>query len=195
MQIFFIDTKSKFDSFTKFRIATNNDNDRVELDSLLLDLNKKNNTIPQIEQLQTNVLNSLNYASNQKLLPSTLPEQLNIKFINISKLDILKNKIIPSPIAQLEAPKTMYVSTDLLPQNQPISNKNLIYILYNKFQNPQQVLDFVVLHELGHLVFNNSFKEMTEFNNELLKARNGIDRFKSWLKEDYKDLPLHHLTI
>ena len=173
MQIFFIDTKSKFDSFTKFRVATNNDNDRVELDSLLLDLNKKNNTIPQIEQLQTNVLNSLNYASNQKLLPSTLPEQLNIKFLNVSKLDKLKDRIIPSPIAQLESPNTMYVSTDLLPQNQTDSNKSLISSLYNKFKNPQQVLDFVVFHELGHLVFNNSFKEMTEFNNELLKTRNG----------------------
>ena len=31
-----------------------------------------------IEQLQNNVLNSLNYASNQKLLPSTLPEKLNL---------------------------------------------------------------------------------------------------------------------
>ena len=51
-----------------------------------------------MEELQTNILNSLNYASNQKLLPSTLPEQLNIKFLNVSKLDKLKNKIIPSSI-------------------------------------------------------------------------------------------------
>ena len=196
MQIFFIDTKKKFDSFTKFRIATNNDdyNDRLELDSLSIDLNKENQTISQIEELQTNVLNSLNYASNQKLLPSTLPEQLNVKFINISKLEKLKDKVIPAPIAQLESPNTMYVSTDLLPQNQQICNKSLISKLYNKFKNPQQVLDFVLFHELGHLVFNNSFKEMTEFNSELLNTRNGLDRFKSWFKEDYKDLPLYQMN-
>ncbi len=147
-----------------------------------------------VDQLQTNVLNSLNYASSQKILPSTLPEQLNIKFLNVSKLDKLKDRIIQSPIAQLEAPNTMYVSTDLLPQNQPISNKNLISILYNKFQNPQQVLDFVIFHELGHLVFNNSFSGLTDFNSELLKTRSGIDRFKSWFKEDYKDLPLYQMN-
>ena len=49
----------------------------------------------------------------------------------------------------------MYVSTDLLPQNQPNSKKYFIAKLYDKFQNPQQVLDFIVFHELGHLVFNN----------------------------------------
>ena len=147
-----------------------------------------------IEQLQNNVLNSLNYASNQKLLPSTLPEQLNVKFINVSKLDKLKDKIIPSPIAQLESPNTMYVSTDLLPQNQPKSKKYFISKLYDKFQNPQQVLDFIVFHELGHLVFNNSFNGLTDFNNELLKTRNGTDRFKSWFREDYTDLPLYQIN-
>ena len=151
-------------------------------------------TISEVEELQTNILNSLNYVSNEKLLPSTLPEQLNIKFLNISKLDKLKDKIIPSSIAQLESPNTMYVSTDLLPQNQPNSKKYFIAKLYDKFQNPQQVLDFIVFHELGHLVFNNSFNGLTDFNNELLKARNGTDRFKSWFREDYTDLPLYQIN-
>ena len=88
----------------------------------------------------------------------------------------------------------MYVSTDLLPQNQPNSKKYFIAKLYDKFQNPQQVLDFIVFHELGHLVFNNSFSGLTDFNSELLKTRNGIDRFKSWFKEDYKDLPLYQMN-
>ena len=88
----------------------------------------------------------------------------------------------------------MYVSTDLLPQNQPNSKKYFIAKLYDKFQNPQQVLDFVVFHELGHLVFNNSFSGLIDFNSELLKTRNGIDRFKSWFKEDYKDLPLYQMN-
>ena len=147
----------------------------------------------EIEQLQTNILNSLNYASNQNLLPPTLPEQLNVKFLNISKLDKLKDKIIPSSIAQLEFPNIMYVSTDLLPQNKSNSNKYFISKLYDNFQNPQ-VLDFVVFHELGHLVFNNSFKGLTDFNNELLNTRNDIDRFKSWFREDYKDLPLYQMN-
>ena len=150
--------------------------------------------ISEIEQLQEQVLNSLNYASNKNILPSTLPEQLNIKFLNVSTLDRLKDRFLGSPVAQLEDPNTMYVSTALLPQNQQNSRSSLISKLYDKFKNPQQVLDLVIFHELGHLVFNNSFTDFTQFNSELLKTRNGVERFKFWFKEDYKDLPLYQIN-
>ena len=196
MRIYFIDTSKKFELIQNIGITNITENKKIlsgfEEDVDIINNDKENHL--EIEQLQSNVLNSLKYASTQKLLPSTLPEQLNIKFFNVSKLDKLKDKIIPSPIAQLESPNTMYFSTDLLPQNQPKSKKYFISKLYDKFQNPQQVLDFVVFHELGHLVFNNSFNGLTDFNNELLKTRNGTDRFHSWFREDYKDLPLYQMN-
>ncbi len=194
MNVLFINTGNSYDissNIEKYKLKDIGKKVIISSERIKSDNNQKQS---EIEQLQTNILNSLNYASSQKILPSTLPKQLNIKFLNVSKLDKLKDKIIQSPIAQLEAPNTMYVSTDLLPRNQPKSNKNLISALYNKFQNPQQVLDFVVFHELGHLVFNNSFSGLIDFNSELLKTRNGLDRFKSWFKEDYKDLPLYQMN-
>ena len=136
MNIFFHNTGQSFTMASYFEKEYIASDDIIELRQGESFLTKQNTAVVlEVEQLQTNVLNSLNYASNQKLLPSTLPEQLNIKFINISKLDILKDKIIPSPIAQLESPNTMYVSTDLLPQNQTDSNKSLISSLYNKSNN------------------------------------------------------------
>ena len=195
MNIFFNDTGQSFTTASYFEKADINNSDIVELRQGQPALNTNSSTvILEIEQLQTNILNSLNYATNQNLLPSTLPENLNIKFLNISKLEKIKDKIIPSPIAQLESPNTIYVSTDLLPQNQHNPKKYFISKLYDKFQNSQQILDFVVFHEIGHLVFNNSFNGLIDFNNELLNTRNGLDRFKSWFGEDYKDLPLYQMN-
>ena len=125
MNIFFHNTGQSFTMASYFEKEDISSSDIVELSQGELYLTKKNTAVVlEVEQLQTNVLKSLNYASNQKLLPSTLPEQLNIKFLNVSKLDKLKDRIIQSPIAQLESPNTMYVSIDLLPQNQTDSNKN-----------------------------------------------------------------------
>jgi hypothetical protein len=170
MIVTFLDTKNQFETSNVIRnINKENINQLTTIQNAEIITSRNNSENSEMEELQTNILNSLNYVSNEKLLPSTLPEQLNIKFLNISKLDKLKDKIIPSSIAQLESPNTMYVSTDLLPQNQPKSKKYFISKLYDKFQNPQQVLDFVVFHELGHLVFNNSFNGLTDFNNELLE--------------------------
>ena len=125
MNVFFNNTGQSFITASYFEKEDISSSDIVELSQGELYLTKKNTAVVlEVEQLQTNVLKSLNYASNQKLLPSTLPEQLNIKFLNVSKLDKLKDRIIQSPIAQLESPNTMYVSIDLLPQNQTDSNKN-----------------------------------------------------------------------
>ena len=136
MNIFFHNTGQSFTMASYFEKEYIASDDIMELRQGESFLTKQTTAVVlEVEQLQTNILNSLNYASNQKLLPSTLPEQLNIKFLNISKLDKLKDRIIQSPIAQLESPNTMYVSTDLLPQNQTDSNKSLISSLYNKSNN------------------------------------------------------------
>ena len=97
MQVKFLDSDDIIDltiNFTKNK----------QVDFLKDDITIGNERVPEdkiiseVEELQNNVLNSLNYASSQKILPSTLPEQLNIKFLNVSKLDNLKDRIIQSPI-------------------------------------------------------------------------------------------------
>ena len=109
MNIFFHNTGQSFTMASYFEKEYIASDDIIELRQGESFLTKQNTAVVlEVEQLQTNVLNSLNYASNQKLLPSTLPEQLNIKFLNVSKLDKLKDRIIQSPIAQLESPNTMY---------------------------------------------------------------------------------------
>ena len=136
MIVTFLDTKNQFETSNVIRnINKENINQLTTIQNAEVIKNTNNNEQSEIQQLQTNILNSLNYASNQNLLPSTLPKNLNIKFLNISKLEKIKDKIIPSPIAQLESPNTMYVSTDLLPQNQTDFNKSLISSLYNKSNN------------------------------------------------------------
>ena len=102
MIINFLDNKNKFETSSLIRnINKENINQLTTIQNAEIITSRNNSENSEMEELQTNILNSLNYASNQKLLPSTLPEQLNIKFLNISKLDKLKDRIIPSPIAQI----------------------------------------------------------------------------------------------
>ena len=98
MNILFINTGNSYDissNIEKYKLKDIGKKVIISSERIKSDNNQKQS---EIEQLQTNILNSLNYASSQKILPSTLPKQLNIKFLNVSKLDNLKNKIIPSSI-------------------------------------------------------------------------------------------------
>ena len=198
MIINFLDTKSKFDINSNIKLKSSpppkNAQSIETVENNELD-SQETYSRSEIEQLQSNVLNSLNYASSQNLLPSTLPDQLNIKFLNISRIDKLKDRFLSSTIAQLEDPNTLYVSTHLLPQNQPNSKNSLISQLHDKFQNPQQVLDLVVFHELGHLVFNNSFSNLTQFNQELLNTKSLLEKFRDkFLRENHESIPLYQIN-
>ena len=102
MNIFFHNTGQLFTMASYFEKEYIASDDIIELRQGESFLTKQTTAVVlEVEQLQTNVLNSLNYASNQKLLPSTLPEQLNIKFLNVSKLDKLKDKIISNSTVKI----------------------------------------------------------------------------------------------
>lgn len=172
----------------------------VDLMSQTLNLKKKESKTlskldEEVEELQESVLNSLNYVSNQNMLPSFLPEELNVKFLNVSKFAKLKDRIFEAPMAQLEDPNTMYVSTKLLPKYQESSSNTLISNLYSKFQNPQQVLDLVVFHELGHLVFNHSFPDFNQLNQDLLSNKSVLERWRDkFLSENHEKIPLYQMN-
>ena len=156
---------------------------------------KNEEIVSEVEELQENVLNSLNYVSNQNMLSSTLPDELNVKFLNVSTWDKLKDRFFNSPLAQLEDPNTMYVSTKLLHKHQEDSSNTLISSLYSKFQNPQQVLDLVVFHELGHLVFNHSFPDFNQLNQELLSHKSRFEMFRDkFLSENHEKHPLYQMN-
>ena len=78
MRIYFIDTSKKFELIQNIGITNITENKKIlsgfEEDVDIINNDKEN----YLEIEQSNVLNSLNYASNQKLLPSTLPEKLNL---------------------------------------------------------------------------------------------------------------------
>lgn len=191
MIINFLDTKRSHNIISYKAV----ENEELNYDEYEVLEDNKSKNYSEVEQLQSNVLNSLNYASSQNLLPATLPEQLNVKFLSVSTIDRLKDRFLGSPIAQLEDPNTLYVSTHLLPQNQPNSKNNLISQLYEKFKNPQQVLDLVVFHELGHLIFNHSFSNLTQFNKELLDNKSPLEKFRDkFLKESHESIPLYQMN-
>lgn len=193
MNFYFHSTGQSFDTAKIFEREDVSSDDIVELSDELPYLSI--NDVSEVEQLQSNVLNSLNYASSQNVLPSTLPGQLNVKFLNTSTFDKLRDRITPSQIAQLEDPNTLYVSTKLLPQYQQNSNDHFISKLYDKFKNPQQVLDLIVFHELGHLVFNNSFSDFLKFNKELLNNKSMLEKFRDkFFKENHESVPLYQIN-
>ncbi len=85
MNVLFINTGNSYDissNIEKYKLKDIGKKVIISSERIKSDNNQKQS---EIEQLQTNILNSLNYASNQKLLPLTLPEQLNIKFIKSLK--------------------------------------------------------------------------------------------------------------
>ena len=82
----FVDTKNKFETSSLIRnINKENINQLTTIQNAEIITSRNNSENSEMEELQTNILNSLNYASNQKLLPLTLPEQLNINFIKSLK--------------------------------------------------------------------------------------------------------------
>ena len=86
MIVTFLDTKNQFETSNVIRnINKENINQLTTIQNAEIITSKNNSENSEMEELQTNILNSLNYASNQKLLPLTLPEQLNIKFIKSLK--------------------------------------------------------------------------------------------------------------
>lgn len=193
MIINFLDTKT-YHNIISYKVVENKKLNDEEYDILE---NGKDyfKSKSETEQLQSSVLNSLRYASSQNVLPSTLPEHLNVKFLSASTWDKLRDRFLDSPIAQLEDPNTLYVSTKLLPQHQHNSKNTLISQLYDKFKNPQQVLDLVVFHELGHLIFNNSFSKLTQFNQEILDTKTLLEKFKDkYFKENYQSIPLYQMN-
>lgn len=195
MKIFFNDTHKKY-SLEKITISPPNGQQSLfenNVDNSFFP--EKNEKLSEVEELQGQVLNSLNYVSNHHMLPSTLPDELNVKFLNVSTWDKLKDKLTDSPIAQLQDPNTMYVSTKLLPQYQASSNNSFISNLYQRFHNPQQVLDLVVFHELGHLVFNHSFTEFNQLNQQLLSKKSMFSQFRDkFISENHDKIPLYQMN-
>ena len=74
MNILFINIGNSYDissNIEKYKLKDIGKKVIISSEKIKSDNNQKQS---EIEQLQSNILNSLKYASNQKLLPSTLPE-------------------------------------------------------------------------------------------------------------------------
>lgn len=199
MKVSFVDTGASYLFFSKIKnLPLQNENaDDNEIWQNITSFNKPlftDNHFSSSLQLQLNILNSLNYVAQNGGFPSDLPEQLNIKFINHSKSDYFKSLFKKNPIAQFEIPNTIHISTDLLPENQENSPPGIVRTIKDTFYNPQQVLDLIVFHELGHLIFFNKFKECITLNETLLHNLKLKDKIiHKFGGENYTDIPLYQI--
>lgn len=119
--------------------------------------NKKSKT------LHSYLLNSLNYQSQTNAFPSTLPEEINIKFTQLNlweKLNPFKSK----EVAQANiANNTIYMSTEFLSTPKDPFLKEFS----EKFQDKQSLIDAIFYHEFAHIISTNHFPQISNLHNQL----------------------------
>ena len=91
-KIIFLDANQVFNTNKNFKIIEN------PLESInLIEKNKNKPLNTNIEKLYNYLINSLNYQSEINSFPSTLPDEINIKFSNLNileKLNPFNNKSV-----------------------------------------------------------------------------------------------------
>lgn len=91
-KIIFLDANQVFNTNKNFKIIAN------PLESInLIEKNKNKPLNTNIEKLYNYLMNSLNYQSEINAFPSTLPDEINIKFTNLNileKLNPFNNKSV-----------------------------------------------------------------------------------------------------
>jgi hypothetical protein len=141
----------------------------------------KNNNYSNINKLHINLLNSLNYQSEINAFPSTLPEEINIKFTQLTLLD----KIFGSKeVAQANiANNTIYMSTEFLSTPKDPFLKEFS----EKFTDKQSLIDAIFYHEFAHIISTNHFPQISNLNNQLKNLYPEINN------SEFKNAPLYQI--
>ena len=110
-KIIFLDANQVFNTNKNFKIIEN------PLESInLIEKNKNKPLNTNIEKLYNYLINSLNYQSEINAFPSTLPDEINIKFTNLNIWENL-NPFKKTTVAQTDlSSNTIYFSTEFLTQ-------------------------------------------------------------------------------
>lgn len=156
-----------------------------ELSDITIDNENKNKKITQIIILQDMLISSLDYLSNQRLLISTLPEEINIKFTHTSFIDKLKSLFSKNELAEVNLnSNTIYISSDLLSNN---PKDKFLQEFIHKFQDTQSLIDAFFYHEFAHIIFKNTFKNVFNVYFKL------IDTYPEINKKQFSNSPLYQV--
>jgi hypothetical protein len=172
----------------EFKSDIEYDND---FDDEFLDSNKHKanhqSKLNEIIILQNMLIDSLNYLSEQRLLISTLPEEINIKFTNIYFIDKFKSLFSKkdSQLAEVSFnSNTIYISTDLL-NNSP--KDQFLQEFSHKFQDKQSLIDAFFYHEFAHIIFRNTFQNIFNIYSQL------TTHYPEIKKDNFTNTPLYQV--
>lgn len=115
------------------------------------------------ELLQFHITNSLNYQSQTNSFPSTLPEEINIKFTQLNLWERL-NPFNSKEIAQTNIKdNTIYMSTEFLDKPKDLFLKKFS----QKFADKQSVIDAIFYHEFAHIISTHHFPQISNIYSQL----------------------------
>ena len=159
---FFDLTENKsFDTNKKIKktnITLNSVVDLTNFDNENISINKTLTT-----ELYSHLLNSLNYQSQTNSFPSTLPEEINIKFTQLSLLERL-NPFKSKEIAQANIKdNTIYMSTEFL----STPKDSFLKEFSQKFTDKQSLIDAIFYHEFAHIISTHHFPQLSKIYSQL----------------------------
>ena len=161
-KITFLDVGEKYNYFI------NNNNNLTQFTPFITpkDLDKNNlkrNSNKSIESLYSHLVNSLNYQSEINAFPSTLPDEINIKFTNLNIWENL-NPFKKTTVAQTDlSSNTIYFSTEFLTQ----PKDKFLKEFSEKFNNTQSLIDAVFYHEFAHIISHYHFPQINNIYNQI----------------------------
>ena len=157
-KIIFLDANQVFNTNKNFKIIEN------PLESInLIEKNKNKPLNTNIEKLYNYLINSLNYQSEINAFPSTLPDEINIKFTNLNIWENL-NPFKKTTVAQTDlSSNTIYFSTEFL--NQP--KDKFLKEFSDKFNDSQSLIDAVFYHEFAHIISHYHFPQINNIYNKI----------------------------
>lgn len=176
-----LEENNLFDTTKKFKKTNVLLNSTIDIN----DFNNENTLInnSKINQLYTHLLNSLNYQSQTNTFPSTLPEEINIKFTQLTlweKLNPFKSK----EVAQANiANNTIYMSTEFLSTPKDPFLKEFS----EKFQDKQSLIDAIFYHEFAHIISTNHFPQISNLHNQLKTVYPEINN------NNFQNVPLYQI--
>ena len=136
-----------------------------DFDDELIDNKVNNDNKNKKIRFQSMLISSLNYLSNQRLLISTLPEEINIKFTNTSYIDKFKSIFSKNELAEVNLnSNTIYISSDLLSDN---PKDQFLQEFYHNFKDKQSLVDAFFYHEFSHIIFKNTFNNVFNIYSQL----------------------------
>ena len=184
-KINFLDLEKNNYYYIKDNKVSNEFNPLEDIVNIDLNLNNEKSKKSLINNLHTHLLDSLNYQSQTNSFPSTLPEEINIKFTNTSFTDKFKSFFSKNELAEVNLnSNTIYISADLLSNN---PKDQFLQEFSHKFQDKQSLIDAFFYHEFAHVIFKNTFNNVFNIYSKL------TDNYPEINNKQFSHTPLYQV--